>query len=121
MCILLVPIAVLSMADLWMTLDHLTQVGMFESNPVARAVMSQGSPMLLAAWKILSVLLAIAFLYVARRRWIGEAATWLAMGVLVWLMVRWAVYSEQLSAISACSLAYVEQIDPNWVTMTGAR
>lgn len=116
-CILLAPIALLSLADLWMTIDHLTQVGMFESNPIARAVMAQGSPTLLAVWKILSVALAIGFLFIARRKWIGEAATWLALCVLIWLMIRWAVYSDQVSMFNANSLAYIEQIDTNWVRM----
>lgn len=116
-CLLLAPIALLSLADLWMTIDHLTQVGMFESNPIARAVMAQGSPTLLAVWKILSVAMAIGFLFVARRKWIGEAATWLAVFVLIWLMIRWAVYSDQVSTFNANSLAYIEQIDTNWVRM----
>lgn len=37
-------IALLSLADLFMTLTFLRTVGMSEANPVARMVMSYGSP-----------------------------------------------------------------------------
>lgn len=114
----MIPLALLSLADLWMTLEHLTHIGMFESNPVARAVMSHGSPALLSIWKILSVAFAMGLLYLARRRWLGEAAMWAAVIVLVWLMGRWIVYSDHVVTISHSAILAAEHAETSWVSMT---
>src|SRR5258706_12723174 len=65
---LLTAVAILSLADLYMTLTHVMSFGMLEQNPVARMIMACGSPMALVAWKLVTVGFAIGVMYWLRRR-----------------------------------------------------
>src|ERR1051326_710835 len=56
-------VAVLSMADLYMTLQHVMNFGLLEQNPVARLIISHGSPAGLAVWKVVTVGVAIGGMY----------------------------------------------------------
>ncbi len=116
-CWLILAIAVLSIADLYMTLVHLTTIGLSEGNPVARLVMSTNSPGMLIAWKLTSVGAACLAFYAGRRKTIGELAAWFCCFVLVWLMLRWGAYSTELANISP-QMHMLHQADAAlWVTM----
>jgi hypothetical protein len=117
-CWLIFAIAVLSIADLHMTLVHLTSIGMSEGNPIARIVMSTQSPGVLIAWKLTSVGAACLAFYAGRRTLVGEVAAWFCCGVLVWLTFRWGQYSTELAAV--CPQMYLlNQAESGlWVTMS---
>jgi len=88
-------IIAMSLADLLITMLYLETVGMGEGNPIARFVIGQGSPRLLVAWKSASVALACLVFIRYRDRRSTEAACWFAVGVLVWLLLRWTAYAEE--------------------------
>jgi hypothetical protein len=98
-CWLIFAIAVLSIADLHMTLVHLTSIGMSEGNPIARLVMSTNSPGMLIAWKMTSVGAACLAFYAGRKKLVGEVAAWFCCAVLVWLTLRWGEYSTELASV----------------------
>lgn len=116
---LLGVIVLLSVADLYMTLAHLRSAGMGEDNPLARFVMSYGSPVLLGAWKAACVCLACLILIVARFRHSAEIACWVCCCVLTALTIRWAHYSTEASAFtSQINSSLFDGHPTNWVTMT---
>ena len=117
-CWLIFAIAVLSIADLHMTLVHLTSIGMSEGNPIARLVMSTNSPAALIAWKMTSVGAACLAFYAGRKKLVGEVAAWFCCAVLVWLTLRWGQYSTELASVCP-QLHYMHSVDAGqWVTMT---
>jgi glycerophosphoryl diester phosphodiesterase len=95
-CVLVGVIVVLSLADLYLTLLYLRSVGMGEANPVAHLIMTHLSVEALAAWKILTVLLASVILVTLRRVRSAEVAAWgCAIGLCV-LTVHWYRYSREV-------------------------
>lgn len=116
-CWLILAIAVFSVGDLVMTLDHLTTIGMGEANPIARMVMSTNSPAALIVWKLTSVGVACLAFYAGRKKLVGEVAAWFCCFVLIWLMLRWGMYSAELATIcpQVHMLHHVER--GQWVTM----
>jgi len=98
-CWLIFAIAVMSIADLHMTLVHLTTIGMSEGNPIARLVMSTNSPGWLIAWKLTTVAAACLAFFAGRRKLVGEAAAWFCCFVLVWLTLRWGEYATELASV----------------------
>lgn len=117
-CWLVFAIAVLSLADLHMTLEHLTTIGMGEANPIARLIMSTNSPAALIAWKLTSVAAACLAFYAGRRRPVGEVAAWFCCLVLIWLIFRWGAYSTELASVCP-QVHFLNQADTAlWVTMT---
>jgi hypothetical protein len=116
--ILLVAITLLSLGDLYLTLTYATSMGMYESNPLARFIMSFGSPALVATWKIGSLLLACTIFYWARRSRYAEMGVWACTLLLAWLTCHWGAYMDQVHEIDQ-NIALVEarHIDGTWVTM----
>lgn len=95
--ILLAGVIILSLADLAMTLNHLTTVGMIEANPVAAfLIRSTGSPWILTAFKLLTVGICVSLLYGLRRHLESEVAAWCALVVLVVVSFVWHVYARQI-------------------------
>lgn len=110
----------LSLADLVMTLMHLGAAGLAEGNPIARQVMTYGSPGVLAAWKLATVSLGVGLLYCARRRLIGELAAVFCCLVLVWLMGRWVHYNAHVASLTRELSAVVGNGNPFWVAIEPA-
>lgn len=93
--ILLVGIVVLSLADLIITMAHLTTIGMAEANPVARWVIEwTGSPISLVLFKFATVGICVILLYRVRDRVQGEIAAWLAVAILACMSIMWFSYTE---------------------------
>jgi uncharacterized membrane protein YhfC len=115
--VLLAAIILMSLGDLYMTLEHLTHVGMPEANPLAHAIIQYGSRSILIAWKLATVVLAVGILYYARRRWSAEAAALFCCGVLTWLSARWLDYSEQMLKVDTSFCPLVLGDDHRWVTL----
>jgi hypothetical protein len=116
MAALIAAIAVLSAADLYITLLYLGSVGMSEANPLARWVMATSSTGFLVWWKSLSVGLACAIFWTTRRHRSAEAAAWACCALLVWLTVRWTAYSHEVAKLTPAigTLALID--DGRWVT-----
>ncbi len=116
--VLLVVVAILSLADLYMTLTHLMNFGMLEGNPVARLIMAYGSPVSLVLWKLVTAGFAIWIMFRFRRRATTELGAVFCAGVLVWLTCRWATYNEQVSRLTQDLQDSSVGAEPAWVTMT---
>lgn len=117
-CWLVLAIIVMSAADLHMTLTHLTSIGMGEANPIARLVMSAGSPALLVVWKVASVMLACAAFCIGRKRPLAEIAAWFCVLVLVWLMLQWSAYAAEMTRVCpSLHMAMQAEAGGLWVTM----
>src|SRR5262245_42434551 len=74
--ILLWAVLLLSAGDLAMTLEYATSVGLIESNPVARMIMTYGTRWSVVWFKCLSLLLGVAILFKLRRTRAGEFGAW---------------------------------------------
>jgi len=119
---LMLAIIGLSLFDLHLTLTYLQSGGMIESNPLARLVISYGSPKTLAVWKAASVALAVWILWRARARRSAEIAAWIGVAVLVWLALQWSGYSavagELIKVASLMDERYLETATGGrWVTL----
>jgi hypothetical protein len=97
---LVLLIASMSTADLYLTLTHLNGVGMAEANPIARWVISFNCGWVLAAFKVGLVGFTYATLLLYRRRLSTELAAWLCAGIMVWLTLQWKAYGEALPALT---------------------
>jgi hypothetical protein len=115
---LLAAVAVMSLTDLALTLNYATTVGMMEVNPIARAVMNTGSPMVLTLWKVCTAGLGVLVLFLLRRHQRAELGAWLCFGVMAWLCVHWQRFN---AGIQDCIPEYASLMGtdhPAWVMMT---
>ena len=116
--ILLAAITLLSLGDLYMTLTYAMSVGMYESNPLARFIMSFGSPALVASWKLGSMLLACSIFYWARRSRYAELGVWGCTLLLAWLTHHQGAYMEQVEIFKQdIALVSSHAADATWVNM----
>lgn len=106
----------LSLADLYCTLLYLHSGGMGEENPVARWLMSSGSPVLLILWKLSTVGLACCILLFLRHKRLGELGALLCCMILVWLTFRWDEYCHQTCHMTDV-IHTVAETSPRWVRM----
>lgn len=95
---LLVALVVLSAVDLWMTLLHMTSGGMLEANAIVRYLASEGSPALLAWWKLWCVVPFVVIMYSRRHHRNAELASLAACIVLGLVTWRWVGYNDVLLA-----------------------
>jgi hypothetical protein len=82
-------VAALSMADLALTLGMMHTVGMYETNPLAVAVVRRGS-LALVGYKLMSMAVAGGLLWMARGTRAGQAGGLLGVVVMVALGCQWA-------------------------------
>jgi hypothetical protein len=115
---LLCVVVLLSLGDLYMTLTHLRGIGMLESNPVARVIMSYNSSAVVISWKCATVLLAVVILFFYRRTRQAEVGAWAATILLGLLTVHWARYNDEVAMIDPDDAARAAQADPRWVSIT---
>lgn len=108
-------IAVMSAADLYLTLLYLTHTGMSEANPLARMMIAYQSPAVLASWKALTVGLCVGILYLVRDRRSAELGAWTGVAVLAWLMTHWATYIEEKTDMGPDFQLVSAEIDPRFV------
>lgn len=112
-------IAAMSVVDLYLTLLYLTNTGMSEANPVARAIIAYQSPAVLGVWKALTVALCVGILYLIRERRSAELGAWIGALVLGWLMVHWARYADYKKDLSPEFFLVGAEIDPEFVRIGG--
>jgi len=94
---LLVMVALVSLADLYLTLTYLQNGGMAEGNPVARWVMSMGCPWLLTVWKVGLVGFTCTVLFALRKKGSAEIAAWLCCLTMAWLTFQWNTYIRDVA------------------------
>ncbi len=116
--LLLVVIALLSIADLALTLVWANNVGLFESNPIARAIMAVSGPAAIVAWKLATAGPGIVILYRARRRPLAEAAAWGCAAVLAVVGAQWIAYNDAMAGIRDMVPGVELGDDPRFVAMT---
>lgn len=114
--ILSLAIAVMSGVDLYLTLLYITQIGMNEINPLARAMMEYQSPAILAAWKLGTVVISIGILLFIRKQRSAEIGAWIGCFVLGWLMVHWFGFIE-INQSLGIELAQHQQ-DSSWIMIS---
>lgn len=114
--LLLAAIVAMSAIDLYLTILFLTHTGMPEANPLARALISYQSPLVLAAWKFLTVAVCAGILYLVRHRRSGEMGAWVGAAVLAGLMSHWVRFIDHSAVQHAEYVVVGAQIDRNWVS-----
>lgn len=97
---LLGAVALMSLGDYLMTVEHMRGPGLVEGNPIARFIVNHGSETALALYKFGTVGVAIGILFAYRRQRLAEAASVVACLALAALCVQWMIYSDELSALS---------------------
>lgn len=115
---LLAVVVVLSLADLYMTLAHVTGAGMLEENPLARRVMAFDSPALVVAWKGATAGIGVALLFAIRRRLSAELGAWACVLILTWLTIRWEQYAAHVADLTPYLPSMAEVSDGQWVAMS---
>lgn len=95
----LAVVVALSIVDLDLTLVFASHTGMIETNPIARALMRDGSALGVVLWKCATVAVAVSLLYRARGTRTGELGAWLCVAVLTWLTCHWMTFSREASTM----------------------
>lgn len=114
--VLSLAIAAMSGVDLYLTLLFVTQTGMHEMNPLARAMMEYQSPVILAVWKTATVVLSIGILILIRKQRSAEMGAWIGCLVMGWLMLHWTGFIHLSSEID---MELAQSADnPNWIIMS---
>ena len=115
---LLALIVVLSLADLLLTLGHMSTTGMFEANPlVARLALLTESGLSIVNFKALTVLVGVSLLYRLRRHGQAEVAAWLVVLILIGLSIQWALYADQMSEIGPMVVGDAVTHGAHWVVL----
>lgn len=109
-------ILALSLTDLALTLIYVTEIGLIEDNPAARAVLRTGGPALLVAAKLASVGFAAGVLLWARRRGVAEVAALFGALVMAWVTARWIGYIETSAELTASLEEWQEHSQGAWMT-----
>jgi hypothetical protein len=116
--VLLVATALMCLGDLALTLTYVTSMGMAETNPIARAVMSHNSPAFVVIWKLATMAIGLGILFWARRTKGAEVATWLCFLIMCALCVHWFSFAMTVSDMPSEYAAMAAIDDPQWVSMT---
>ncbi|MEM7754010.1 MAG: DUF5658 family protein [Planctomycetota bacterium] len=117
---LLAAVVLMSAADLAITLVWLTNVGLAESNPLARWVIAQGSVELLAVWKAITVLPAVLVFAVLRDKPVGELGAIIAATVLAIVTLHWHAYHADADLLVHALPAFEQGTDERWITLVSS-
>lgn len=114
---LAMAITAMSVLDLHLTLLYVTNTGMAEANPLARAMMEYGSPAVLALWKLATVTLCLGILVAIRKRVSAEIGAWVGFLILSGLMAHWVNFIYETRYINLQVVEEIASIDSSWVMM----
>lgn len=92
--VLVLAFAVLGVADLALTLSYMGGIGLFEGNPVARALVVGGGAGTLASFKLLTIALSAVILFGLRTKRSAELAAWLCVAVMSLVSLEWRKYGD---------------------------
>ena len=111
-------VAGVSAIDLALTLTYATTIGMMEVNPLARAVMRLGSPLLVVLWKLVTAGFGIGTLLYFRKNRYAEVASWVCFIAMIMLLAHWLEFNHSVLSY-ADDIAVLSGGDfPCWVQMT---
>ncbi|MBX3358431.1 MAG: hypothetical protein KF745_08380 [Phycisphaeraceae bacterium] len=110
-------VALMSIADLVITLTYLRSVGMSEGNPIARFIMEHGSSSLLIWWKLTSVSLACLILIYARKTRSAEIGAWICFAILGWLTLQWTTYIHEITTVTPALYTLTQAETARWVSL----
>lgn len=98
--LVLLAIALMSLADLVCTLIYMSSVGLLELNPLARLMVSIGDAQQLVIFKLFTMTLSCGALYFARRHPISERVAWICAAGLFALMLHWTSFNSSVSGLT---------------------
>ena len=110
-------IGVMSIVDLYLTLLYVTNTGMMEMNPFARAMMEYQSPAILSLWKAATLVLNLGILLMIRTKRSAEIGAWIEFCVLGWLMIHWVGFIEFADESPTRIVEAADPLDPSWIMM----
>lgn len=110
--------AVLGLVDLAFTLTFMRSIGMFEANPVARAMIDLGGASQLINFKLFTIVLSGGVLYLLRRHPSAELCAWICLAGLVALSIHWTIYTQALISFGTGFDPQLAALDPTWVVLT---
>lgn len=114
---LLVAIVLMSVADLLITLVWVSEIGLAESNPLARWVIEQGSAGLLAAWKLVTIIPAVLVFAVLRHKPIAEGGAIVGFCVLALVTLHWHHYHKGVPDLVHALPAFESGVDERWTVL----
>jgi len=114
---LLAAVVLMSLADLAITIEWVTQVGLAESNPLARWVIEQGSVGLLSFWKLATVVPAVTVFASLRAKAIAEAGAVVAFLVLCAVTAHWYGYHADTAELTHALPAFEQGVDKRWTVL----
>lgn len=114
---LLLAVFLMSVADLAITLVWVTNIGLAESNPFARWIIAQGSPVLLSVWKLITIVPAVCVFAALRDRAAAEFGAIVAFAVLAVVTVHWYGYHAGIEDLHAALPAFEAGVDPRWISL----
>lgn len=92
--VLVLSFVVLGVADLALTLVYMNTIGLFEGNPLARALANGGGSALLASFKLGTILLSSAILVALRARRSAELGAWVCVIAMGAVSLEWGKYAS---------------------------
>ncbi|GJQ28962.1 MAG: hypothetical protein HBSAPP03_08460 [Phycisphaerae bacterium] len=117
--VLLIATALMSLADLYMTLLFVTNVGMVENNPIARLVMAHNSAALVVVWKLALTVFGVGVLFWFRRARLSEVAAWGVFVAMTCLMVHWNAFAHGAAVIADDYHTLASGTETGWVSIPG--
>jgi hypothetical protein len=116
--LLLGGVVLLSLADLWLTLLHLSTIGMMEANPIAAwLIRSTESALALSLYKGVTVGVCVALLFRLRRRPQAEWGAWCAVAIMIGLSLMWQCYRAELADPEHLALARSGALGTEWLVL----
>lgn len=91
--VLVLAFVVLGVADLALTLAYMHTVGLFEGNPLARALAQSGGSASLAAFKIVTIALSSVILLALRTHRAAELGAWVCAVAMCLVSLQWGQYA----------------------------
>jgi hypothetical protein len=114
---LVIAVVLMSLADLAITLTWVTDVGLAESNPLARWVIAQGSPALLSVWKLITIVPAVLVFLALRHKPIAEAGAFVACVLLGIVTLHWYAYHDTVNDLSTALPMLEAGMDHRWIAL----
>ncbi len=114
---LLLAVFLMSLSDLAITLVWVTNIGLAESNPLARWVIAQGSPVLLSVWKLVTIVPAVCVFVALRHKPAAEFGAIVAFVVLSVVTLHWYGYHAGIDDLHAALPAFEAGVDPRWISL----
>lgn len=98
--LLVIAAFLMGLVDLACTLEYMRNVGMFELNPIARALVAGGSHEPLVVYKFFTMGISAGLLIAYRRHSQAEFCAWLCASVLFALMIKWTWFNAMFPTMS---------------------